>query len=114
MFKLGVSAMEKSAKEDAQTALAIRLGAKPAKEKGLPYAEYKEKREEEKEEEARKLEEQKNAMAGVRKKSKGSQDKGKVNKTKKKTSSSGMKVGSFDGGMLKLSSKELSRLKGKK
>lgn len=113
VFKLGVSAMDKNAQEDAQTALAIRLGAKPAKEKGLPYMELKEKREREKEEEKVKIEERENAMAGVRKKSKTSQDKTKKNKTKPKKSSSGMKIGTFDGGMLKLSSKELSRLKGK-
>jgi hypothetical protein len=115
VFKLGVSAMDKEAKEDAQTALAIRLGAKPAKEKGLPYAELKEERAKEKEELLQKEEERKNSMAGVQKKAKGSSDKGKAGKAKsKKKSSSGMKVGSFDGGMLKLSSKELSRLKGKK
>ena len=114
VFKLGVSAMDKSAKEDAQTALAIRLGAKPAKEKGLPYAEFKDKQEREKEEQRLRLEEQQNAMAGVRKKAKGSQDKSKPKSKSKKKSSSGMKMGSFDGGMLKLSSKELSRMKTKK
>merc|ERR1719383_937353 len=105
--------MDKNAQEDAQTALAIRLGAKPAKEKVLPYQEFKEKREREKEEAKIRKEERENAMAGVRKKPKNSQDKIKKNKTKPKKSSSGMKIGSFDGGMLKLSAKELSRLKGK-
>merc|ERR550517_185223 len=115
VFKLGVSGLEKSAKEDAQTALAIRLGAKPAKEKCIPYAELKEKRSKEKLEKLIQMEERKNAMAGVQKKAKGPTEKSKgvKGKSKKKTKSD-MKVGSFDGGMLKLSSKELSRLKGKK
>merc|ERR550517_559376 len=68
VFKLGVSGLEKSAKEDAQTALAIRLGAKPAKEKCIPYAELKEKRSKEKLEKLIQMEERKNAMAGVQKK----------------------------------------------
>merc|ERR1712113_735046 len=111
VFKFGVSGLEKSAKADAQTALAIRLGAKPAKEKCIPYAELKEKRLKEKEEKLMQLEERKNAMAGVQKKAKGPAEKSKgVNgKSKKKKTASGMKMGSFDGGMLKLSSKELSR-----
>ena len=93
----------------------LRLGAKPAKEKCIPYAELKEKRLKEKDEKLMQLEERKNAMAGVQKKAKGPAEKSKGVKGKsKKKSASGMKVGSFDGGMLKLSSKELSRLKGKK
>ena len=93
----------------------LRLGAKPAKEKCIPYAELKEKRSKEKEEKLIQMEERKNAMAGVQKKAKGPTEKSKgvKGKSKKKTKSD-MKVGSFDGGMLKLSSKELSRLKGKK
>ena len=94
----------------------LRLGAKPEKEKCIPYAELKEKRLKEKEEKLIKLEDQKNAMAGVQKKAKGpaEKNKGLNGKSKKKKTASGMKMGSFDGGMLKLSSKELSRLKGKK
>ena len=95
--------------------LPLRLGAKPAREKCLPYAELKEKRSKEKEEKLNQLEERKNAMAGVQKKAKGPAEKSKGVKGKsKKRTKSDMKVGSFDGGMLKLSSKELSRLKGKK
>ena len=95
--------------------LPLRLGAKPPKEKCIPYAELKEKRSKEKKEKLIQLEERKNAMAGVQKKAKGPAEKSKgvKGKSKKKTKSD-MKVGSFDGGMLKLSSKELSRLKGKK
>ena len=48
--------------------LPLRLGAKPAKEKCIPYAELKEKRSKEKEEKLIQMEERKNAMAGVQKK----------------------------------------------
>jgi len=115
VFKLGVSGLDKATREEVQTNLAIRLGAKPEKRKGVPLEELKETRRTEQEMEREKLEEQKNSMAGVRKKTQGSKEKVTGNKTKsKKKSSSGMKVGSFDGGMLKISAKELSRVKGKK
>lgn len=115
VFRLGVSGLDKATREEVQTNLAIRLGAKPEKRKGVSLEELKETRRMEQEREREKLEEQKNAMAGVRKKTQSSKEKVTGNKTKsKKKSSSGMKVGSFDGGMLKISAKELSRVKGKK
>merc|ERR1712096_550204 len=111
VFKLGVSAMDKKSQVDANTALALRLGAKPAKNEGIEYKTLKEDRSREKEELKLKMEEDKNALQGVKQK-KGTREKGK-SKTKTKKGSGQMKVGSFDGGMLKLSSKDLARLKAK-
>lgn len=112
VFKLGVSAMSKEAQIDANTALAIRLGAKPAKNESLPYQEFKDKRLVEKEEQKKKIEEDRNALQVMKQRKKGVKEKTKTSKSKKKGEQ--MKVGTFDGGMLKLSSKEISRLKSKK
>ena len=37
VFKFGVSGLDKKSQEEANTALAVRLGAKPAKSKGVEY-----------------------------------------------------------------------------
>jgi hypothetical protein len=111
VFKLGVSAMDKKSQVDANTALAIRLGAKPAKNELMEYQELKETRLKEKEEHKQKLEDDRNALQAMKQKKKGSKEKGKTKSKKKKGEQ--MKVGSFDGGMLKLSAKDLSRLKSK-
>ena len=50
VFKFGVSGMDKKSKEEANTALAVRLGAKPEKNKFLDYKDLKEERKLEKEE----------------------------------------------------------------
>merc|ERR1719471_1924913 len=102
VFKLGVSAMSKEAQIDANTALAVRLGAKPAKNESLPYQEYKDKRLMEKEEQKKKIEDDRNALQVMKQRKKGVKEKTKTSKCKKKGEQ--MKVGTFDGGMLKLSS----------
>merc|ERR1739838_1054274 len=109
VFKFGVSGLDKKSREEANTALAVRLGAKPAKNRSVEYKQLKEERALEKEElELRKLE-QEESVKGVRKASKKNGNKS-TNKTKAKKSNSkssgDFRVGSFDGGMLKLSSKD--------
>ena len=116
VFKFGVSGMDKKSQEEANTALALRLGAKPGKNKCVEYKQFKEERLQEKEEKKVQEEERKQSLQGVRKSSKnGLTSKKSENKTKKKRGSkSDFKVGSFDGGMLKLSQKDLSSIKSKK
>ena len=114
VFKFGVSGLDKKSREEANTALAVRLGAKPAKNKSVEYKQLKEERALEKEElELRKLE-QEESVKGVRKASKKDGNKS-TNKTKAKKSNSkssgDFRVGSFDGGMLKLSSKDIAKVK---
>ena len=116
VFKFGVSGMDKKSQEEANTALALRLGAKPGKNKCVEYKQLKEERLQEKEDKKVQEEERKQSLQGVRKSSKnGLTSKKSENKTKKKRGSkSDFKVGSFDGGMLKLSQKDLSSIKSKK
>ena len=115
VFKFGVSGMDKKSKEEANTALALRLGAKPEKNKCLDYKDLKEERRLEKEEKDMMEEERKQSLQGVRK----SSNKNKLvakkssKRVKKKGSKSDFKVGSFNGGMLKLSQKDLSSIKRK-
>merc|ERR1712179_523191 len=92
VFKLGVSAMDKKDQLDANTALAIRPGAKPAKNEVMEYEKFKEKRSLEKEEQKRKLEEDRNNLKLMKQKKKGPKDKGKSKVKKKKGEQ--MKVGS--------------------
>jgi len=116
VFKFGVSGLDKKSREEANTALAVRLGAKPAKNKSVEYKQFKEERALEKEEmELRKLE-QEESVKGVRKAKASKKDGNKATKkTKAKKSNSkssgDFRVGSFDGGMLKLSSKDISKVK---
>ena len=116
VFKFGVSGMDKKSKEEANTALAVRLGAKPEKNKFLDYKDLKEERKLEKEEKEMMEEERKRSLQGVRKSSNKNRvalKKSSNNKVKKKGSKNDFKVGSFDGGMLKLSQKDLSSIKRK-
>ena len=116
VFKFGVSGMDKKSKEEANTALALRLGAKPEKNKCLDYKDLKEERKLEKEEREMMEEERKRSLQGVRKSSNKNglaTKKSSNKKVKKKGSKSDFKVGSFDGGMLKLSQKDLSSIKRK-
>ena len=108
--------MDKKSQEEANTALALRLGAKPGKNKCVEYKQLKEERLQEKEDKKVQEEERKQSLQGVRNSSKnGLTSKKSENKTKKKRGSkSDFKVGSFDGGMLKLSQKDLSSIKSKK
>ena len=115
VFKFGVSGLDKKSQEEANTALAVRLGAKPAKSKGVEYKQLKEDRVKEKEEKLIKEEEHRNSLQGVKKSSKnGMTAKKSANKTKKKGKKGEFKVGAFDGGMLKLSQKDISSIKSKK
>ena len=115
VFKFGVSGMDKKSKEEANTALALRLGAKPEKNKCLDYKDLKEERKLEKEEKEMMEEERKRSLQGVRKSSNKNRlaIKKSSNIKVKKGSKSDFKVGSFDGGMLKLSQKDLSSIKRK-
>ena len=58
VFKFGIKGFDKEGQLSAREALAIRLGAKPAKNKCLPYHELKAKRREEREVERAAKEEQ--------------------------------------------------------
>ena len=116
VFKLGVSGMDKKSRDEANTALAIKLGAKPSKNKFVEYKQLKEDRIVEKEERRLQEEERINSMEGVKKSTNknSSTMKKSGNKKKKKGSKKDFKVGSFDGGMLKLSQKDLNSIKSKK
>ena len=115
VFKFGVAGMDKKSQEEANTALALRLGAKPQKNKGVDYKQLKEDRIKEKEEKKVKEEEHRNSLQGVRKSNKsGMTAKKSANKSKKKGKKGEFKVGAFDGGMLKLSQKDISSIKSKR
>ncbi|XP_040574614.1 uncharacterized protein [Lepeophtheirus salmonis] len=105
VFKFGLSGFDKVKKDDAEEALAIRLGAKPRKNKCLPYEEFKKIRKAEKEE-LREKQLLKNSFA-KKKPSKQPSDKKQTRSEKINT-----KVGKFDGGMLKISAAELKKMKG--
>jgi hypothetical protein len=124
VFKLGVSGMEKEKQQDAETAMLVRLGAKPPKSQRVDYPELKAARKEEKEKEReRKALERLSGVRGVfgsrgktlqnPQKAKGGQG-SKKGKRNKGGGGDGLqaKVGSFDGGMLKLSAKDLMKIKG--
>ena len=135
VFKFGARGLDKKGQEDARTMLAISLGAKPEKNKCLPYEQYKEKKRIEKENE--KKEAQMKKVAGLLKPSKRSHTSLKPRKGSSKTSkfqnslsksnnsksfkkskggskdTGGIqpKIGKFDGGMLKLSKNDIAKLK---
>ena len=124
VFKFGVKGFDKEGQHEARVALALKLGAKPEKKKCLPYVELKEKRKIEKEEKLRELELAK--MTGMRKvstrpsstknkKSSKENDAKKPTKKKKRgTEATPLKLGKFDGGTLKLSQKDLMKMKKKR
>ena len=114
VFKFGVSGMDKKSKEEANKALAVRLGAKPEKNTCIEYKQLKEDRLAEKEALRIQEEERKQSLQGVRKKSGNSNPSKKSTKVKKKGNKSDFKLGTFDGGMLKLSSKDLKSVKSKR
>ena len=114
VFKFGVSGMDKKSQEEANTALALRLGAKPQKNKGVDYKQLKEDRIKEKEEKKVKEEEHRNSLQGVRKSNKSGMTAKKSANKSKKGKKGEFKVGAFDGGMLKLSQKDISSIKSKK
>ena len=134
VFKFGARGLDKKGQHDARVALALSLGAKPSKNKCLPYEQFKEQKRKEKEVERKEIEQER--ISGLLKPSKRShkslktqkrskiQSAGKapLSRGKKKgakksgTSTKGggiqPKLGKFDGGMLKLSAKDIAKLKG--
>lgn len=114
VFKFAVSGMDRNSKQDAQIAHAIRLGAKPPKNKCYNYAEFKDLRKKEKEEAAHRKEMER--ISGVRRTAApGKVAKQAANKPKKKAKEgTQLKMGTFDGGMLRLSDKDLQKIKRKK
>lgn len=136
VFKFGARGLDKEGQNDARVALAIQLGAKPSKRPCLPYQQYKmelkvQKENQRAEQEMRKLT---GTLRGSARPTGASANKGKVaakapgksNRPGRKVSKGGNKssssasgglqpkIGKFDGGMLKLSAKDLSKIKGSK
>jgi hypothetical protein len=132
VYKFGTRGLDKQGQHDARVMLAISLGANPEKNKCLPYEKYKEQQKLEKENNKKELEMKK--VAGLLKASKRSHkslkkagskqapfknSKSQINikahkKSKRTNDNSGIqtKVGKFDGGMLKLSKKDIEKIKG--
>ena len=121
VFKFGLRGLDKEGQNDARVALALKLGAKPKKKGCLPYAEYKdkimlEKREREEKKEMEKLTGMRTISARQSSKNKKNDAATNTKKSKKKKSNESipMKMGKFDGGMLRISKKELNSVKGRK
>lgn len=139
VFKFGVKGFDKEGQLSAREALAIRLGAKPAKQKGMPYKEYKAKMRDERAKETEAKQERKHQLTtsarstvsinqlkkkgqnGTSSKFGSSKPQSKNNKRRKNGSTGGSgksgiqpQMGRFDGGMLKLSAKEIAAMKSKK
>jgi hypothetical protein len=120
VFKFGLNALSKKDRTEAKVALAIRLGAKPPKNVCLPYAELKAQRRQERAEQRQAEEENAGKLINRRpppaakKSAKGKKTAAKGGAAKAGGGSGGLQMGSFDGGMLRLSGKELAKLKGKK
>jgi hypothetical protein len=118
VFKLGMRGMDKRQREDAEVERLVGLGAKRPKNKGVSYMEFKETRKKERDEMKAQKEEEK--VSGVRiallRKSFSSAASSSASKKSKDGGIGGIqtKIGSFDGGMLKLSAKDLAKIKGGK
>ena len=134
VFKFGARGLDKKGQHEARVMLALTLGAKPEKNKCMPYEKYKEQKRIEKENEKKDAEMKK--IAGILKPSKRSHkslkpQKGANKQSQFKNSISGgknkgprksggskdkggiqPKIGKFDGGMLRLSKKDIEKLKG--
>lgn len=134
VFKFGARGLDKKGQHEARVMLALTLGAKPEKNKCLPYEKYKEQKRIEKVNDKKDTEMKK--IAGILKPSKRSHkslnpQKGVNKQTQFKNSisqgknkglrkSSGSKdkggiqpkIGKFDGGMLRLSKKDIEKIKG--
>ena len=122
VFKLGVKGMSKEDQKDVEIANLVRLGAKPAKNKFVEYSQFKEDQKTKRAEERKRKEEER--ISGERvnllKRKRGSKSSTSASESggaKKKKKSSGeniqTKVGKFDGGMLRISAKELAKIRGK-
>merc|ERR1712110_743825 len=125
----GVKGFDKEGQMNAREALAVRLGAKPAKNKAMPYKDFKAKMREERAKETEAKQERKHQLltsarstVSINPKKKGLKATPKDNKNnknnKKRKSGGGVglqpQMGRFDGGMLKLSAKEIAAMKSKK
>ena len=126
VFKFGLRGLDKASKKDAEIAQLLHLGAKPQKNKCIAYSDYKAQKRLEKEEAGRRKEEDKNAgmMTKTKRKAQGNKKENKSSQqTAAKKSKKGgggqkgvemaTKMGKFDGGMLKLSAKDLAKIRGK-
>eukprot|EP00088_Acartia_fossae_P013534 TRINITY_DN1713_c0_g1_i1.p1 TRINITY_DN1713_c0_g1~~TRINITY_DN1713_c0_g1_i1.p1 ORF type:complete len:216 (+),score=56.49 TRINITY_DN1713_c0_g1_i1:40-687(+) len=116
IFKFGLSGLSKSEQKDAKIALAIKLGAKPPKNQCIPLQELKDKRRKEKaEKEEREAENESKLLKRQKTSTKGQSDKilKKAGKKTKRKGGDGVqtKIGSFDGGMLKISKDDFKRIK---
>ena len=123
VFKFGVRGLDKEGQHEARVALALKLGAKPEKNKCLPYADYKAKQMIKKD--ADRAQKEMERLTGMRKastipvstKKKGKKVQNETTEKKKKskrTEATPLKLGKFDGATLRLSSKDLSKMKGRK
>ncbi|KAK4301283.1 hypothetical protein Pmani_026567 [Petrolisthes manimaculis] len=106
VFKLGMSGFNKKEKEDARIALAIKLGAKPPKNKAISYKELVEKKKEEKkkfeeEQEDRKLQGLKVTKMKCNKKS----------ERREVVKPSTAQIGHFKNGIQMLSKKDIAKIK---
>lgn len=118
VFKFGVSGFAKENKADAELRHLLSLGAKPKKGKCLDYREFKEIRKKEKEEEKSRKEMQRISGIKIGRKGNSTNSKAKSSNKRNKKSASGSSsgggmMGKFDGGMLKLSAKDLAKIRGK-
>jgi len=122
VFKFGIRGLDKDGQHEARVALALKLGAKPEKKICKPYAEYKMEVQHRKEE----IQKQKelDRMTGMKKVSarplstkksnaaKNSKDSNNTKKTKsKQNEKTPLKMGKFDGGTLRISQKEVAKMR---
>ena len=120
VFKFGIRGLDKDGQHEARVALALKLGAKPEKKKCKPYAEYKMEVKSRKDE----IQKQKelDRMTGMKKVSarplstkksnaKNSKDSNAKKTKSKQNEKTPLKMGKFDGGTLRISQKEVAKLR---
>ncbi|KAK3888934.1 hypothetical protein Pcinc_007035 [Petrolisthes cinctipes] len=105
VFKLGMSGFNKKEKEDARIALAIKLGAKPPKNKAISYKELVEKKKEEKKKFDEEQEERKEQGLKVTKM------KSKKPERREVVKPSTAQIGRFKNGIQMLSKKDIAKIK---
>ena len=124
VFMFGLNALSRKDRVEAKVALAIKLGAIPAKNKCIPLQEYKERKKKEKVEELQRNEENESkllrrtpsnktgkGLAGKSGKGAGKTGRGAGKKGNEKNQ---LKMGSFDGGMLKISGSDIKKMTSKR
>jgi len=112
VFKFGLNALSKKERVEAKIALAIKLGAEPPKNECVPLEVLKQRRKKEKAEEVEMAEENESKLL---RKPRAATNKAKgVSKKKARRPDNQMNVGSFNGGILRISSAELKKMKSKK